>query len=132
MGDMDPLEIGVIGSVLGGSILLLAQWFWRSPLSSIVLRFQKNEPRIAGKWRTTFKEEGQEYHESVTLRQHGRNIMADIILREDNNDETVYKFVGTFRNLVLSGTYHLNYAQIRRSHRRWSWGGSGSRINSVI
>ena len=27
---------------------------------------------------------------------------------------------------------HLNYAQIRRSHRRWSWGGSGSRINSVI
>ena len=105
MGDMDPLEIGVIGSVLGGSILLLAQWFWRSPLSSIVLRFQKNEPRIAGKWRTSFKEEGQEYHESVTLRQHGRNIMADIILREDNNDETVYKFVGTFRNLVLSGTY---------------------------
>ena len=66
MGDMDPLEIGVIGSVLGGSILLLAQWFWRSLLSSIVLRFQKNEPRIAGKWRTTFKEEGQEYHESVT------------------------------------------------------------------
>ena len=31
--------------------------------------------------------------------------MADIILREDNDDETVYKFVGTFRNLVLSGTY---------------------------
>ena len=28
--------------------------------------------------------------------------------------------------------YDLNYAQIRRSHRRWSWGGSGSRINSVI
>ena len=28
--------------------------------------------------------------------------------------------------------FNLNYAQIRRSHRRWSWGGSGSRINSVI
>ena len=27
---------------------------------------------------------------------------------------------------------HLNYAQVRRSHRRWSCGGSGSRVNSVI
>ena len=102
---MNPLEIGVFGSVLGGSILLLAQWLWRNLLSGIIVRFQKGEPTIAGKWRTTFKEEDQKYHESVTLRQQGRNIMADIILREDNDDETVYKFVGTFRNLVLSGTY---------------------------
>ena len=102
---MDPLATGVIGSVLGGFVVLLIQWFWRSLLPSISPRLQKNGPRIAGKWRTTFKEEGQEYHESVTLRQHGRNVMADITLREDNNDETIYKFVGTFRNLVLSGTY---------------------------
>ena len=26
----------------------------------------------------------------------------------------------------------LNYAQIRRSHRRWSCGDSGTRVNSVI
>ena len=29
-------------------------------------------------------------------------------------------------------SYNLNYAPIRRSHRRWSCGGSGSRVNSVI
>ena len=28
--------------------------------------------------------------------------------------------------------YNLNYAQIRRSHRRWSCGDSGTRVNSVI
>ena len=28
--------------------------------------------------------------------------------------------------------YHLNYAQIRRSHRRWSCGGSGSGVNSIM
>ena len=28
--------------------------------------------------------------------------------------------------------YNLNYAQIRRSRRRWSCGGSGSRVNTVI
>ena len=27
--------------------------------------------------------------------------------------------------------WNLNYAQVRRSHRRWSSGGSGSRVNSV-
>ena len=35
--------------------------------------------------------------------------------------------VNSFRVL-----FNLNYAQIRRSHRRWSCGGSGSRVNSVI
>ena len=38
------------------------------------------------------------------LLQRGRNVTADIVLRE-GEDETVYKFVGTFRNLILSGTY---------------------------
>ncbi len=27
---------------------------------------------------------------------------------------------------------NLNYAQIRRSHRRWSCGGSGSGVNSIM
>ena len=30
------------------------------------------------------------------------------------------------------GYYNLNYAQIRRGRRRWSCGGSGSRVNTVI
>ena len=30
------------------------------------------------------------------------------------------------------GALYLNYAPIRRSHRRWSCGGSVSRVNSVI
>ena len=34
--------------------------------------------------------------------------------------------------LIYWGLYHLNYAQIRRSHRRWSCGDSGTRVNSVI
>ena len=32
----------------------------------------------------------------------------------------------------LEKRIHLNYAQIRRSHRRWSCGDSGTRVNSVI
>ena len=28
--------------------------------------------------------------------------------------------------------WNLNYAQIRRSHRRWSCGGSGSGVNSIM
>ncbi len=101
---MDPLAIGIAASLLGGLAVVFLQWFWRSALPDIVLRFQKNEPRIGGKWKTQFEEEGQTYSENVTLRQRGRNVTADIVLRE-GDDETVYKFVGTFRNLILSGTY---------------------------
>jgi hypothetical protein len=32
-------------------------------------------------------------------------VTATINLREDDDDETVYHFQGTFRNLILSGTY---------------------------
>ena len=101
---MDPLVVGIGASVLGGLAVLFLQWFWRNALPSIVLRFQKNEPRIGGKWRTQFEEGGTPYSENVTLRQRGRNVTADIVLRE-GEDETVYEFVGTFRNLILSGTY---------------------------
>ena len=55
-------------------------------------------------------------------------------------DEQVGKFfvgMGTdtreqFRQKNKNLVCNLNYAQIRRSHRRWSCGDSGTRVNSVI
>ena len=38
----------------------------------------------------------------------------------------------TLSKFAARATLHLNYAQIRRSHRRWSCGDSGTRVNSVI
>ncbi len=52
-----------------------------------------------------------------------------------------YVLEGKFRFAVKGGkeqilgpgeVFYLNYAQIRRSHRRWSCGDSGTRVNSVI
>ena len=101
---MDLLVIGIGASIIGGFAVILIQWVWRSGWLPFAPWIQKNEPRIVGRWKTQFKEEGQAYSENVTLRQSGRNVTADIVLRE-GDDETVYKFVGTFRNLILSGTY---------------------------
>ena len=36
------------------------------------------------------------------------------------------------KDISDSHRFHLNYAQIRRSHRRWSCGGSGSGVNSIM
>ncbi len=91
-------------AIVGGLGVILLQWLWQSVLPAVVLRFQKNEPRIGGMWKTRFEEGGQTYYEKVTLKQRGRNVKADIVLHEDDG-ETVYKFDGTFKNLILSGTY---------------------------
>ena len=45
------------------------------------------------------------------------------------NDEMI---VGRLSLTPEGAVFYLNYAQIRRSHRRWSCGDSGTRVNSVI
>lgn len=100
----DPIATGTVGSIIGGFVLLFVQWAWRRGWFSRATWFQTSEPRIVGKWKTQFEEKGQIYSENVTLRQRGRTVTADIVLREGEG-ETVYKFDGTFKNLILSGTY---------------------------
>lgn len=95
----------VIASLIGGIIVLILQWVWKTALPELSLRFLRNEPRIAGEWKTTFKENGKEYNENVTLKQRGRNITGVILLKEEEDEDTVYNFSGTFKNLILSGTY---------------------------
>lgn len=96
----------ILSSFIGAGLLLVCQWLWKSVLPAVVLRFQKNEPRIAGRWKTSFDEEGKNYTETVHLKQRGRVVSATFILKDDEEDEEiVYHFSGTFKNLILSGTY---------------------------
>ena len=46
-----------------------------------------------------------------------------------NNLAELYYTMGKY---AQAEPLYLNYAQIRRSRRRWSCGGSGSRVNTVI
>jgi len=94
----------VVASICGGVLVLILRWLWKEVLPALVIRFQKNEPRIGGRWKTSFEEDGKTYSENVTLKQRGRRISATIILKEGDED-IVYQFTGTFQNLVLSGTY---------------------------
>jgi hypothetical protein len=98
------LQYTVLVSVAAGVLVLLLQWTWNNFLSTIILHLQKNEPRIAGLWKTSFNEEGKEYTETVTLKQHGRKTTGTIVLKDDD-DEITYHFRGTFQNLILSGSY---------------------------
>lgn len=95
----------VIASIAGGLFVLLFQWFWKNIMPDITMHLLKRtETRIAGDWKSSFMEEGKQYSENVKLKQRGRNVTAIITLRDDDED-IVYKFKGTFQNLILSGTY---------------------------
>ncbi len=100
MGIAENALAGLIGAI----VLLFLQWIWKDVMPSIFIRFQKNEPRIAGKWRTSFDEEGKAYTEKVTLKQRGRKLKGTIVLK-DGEEEIIYDFIGTFQNLILSGVY---------------------------
>lgn len=95
----------VIYSVLGGLIVLVLIWLWNNVFPPIIQRFYRDEPKIGGSWKTTFWENQKEYHETVTIRQKGRKVRGTIVLHEDEQQVTTYKFEGRFKYLVLTGTY---------------------------
>lgn len=82
---------------------LVVVWAWKELAPRFAQLFY-SEPLIAGIWRTTFAEEGTEFHENVKLVQRGRKVEGEIIL-EDGGVQTKYKFKGIFRYLILTGTY---------------------------
>ena len=97
--------IGVITSVVGSLILAglvrLSLGIWR--------RMHRGDPdvsELAGTWTTTFSEDGKEKREKVKVRQKGSRVEGEIVVREDPQDEgDTYAFEGTYRNLILTGTY---------------------------
>jgi hypothetical protein len=66
--------------------------------------FSHSEPSIVGKWNTAFQEGGKDAHEEVTVRQRGSRVRGQIALRSEDETE-IYDFEGTFKNLILTGTY---------------------------
>ena len=78
-------------------------------------------------------------------RAFSRSDLDFLMSRENHTPQSIRRFRKTrlrVMNLFLrdirrdfyrawSVCWHLNYAQIWRRHRRWSCGGSGSRVNSV-
>ena len=90
---------------VGGVLVLLAIWLWKDVFPRVVQRFRRDEPLLSAKWKTTFVEEGREYHETVTLVQKGRRVGGHISLRESDDEIATYRFEAMFRHLILSGTY---------------------------
>ena len=89
-----------------GLIVAVLVWMWRRYLwEKITGLFPQRQTKIAGRWRTEFKEDEHSYSETVTLHQRGRRITADFELEEDG-EVTKYRFSGTFQDLILSGTYY--------------------------
>lgn len=89
----------IIGSIAFAAIQALLWGGYR-----LYLYISRVRPIIQGKWRTTFNENGDESHESVTLKQKGRQVKGKIEYL-DEGKKIIYKFKGSFDNLILTATY---------------------------
>lgn len=99
-----PLPYILLTATIGALIGIFIRWFWYDGLPWVIQYLSKSSLVISGKWKTSFKEEGKKYSEIATLKQRGQKISGTIVLNEEG-EEIIYNFNGTFKDLILSGTY---------------------------
>lgn len=87
-------------SIIGGLIVLILIWLWNNVIPRIMQRFLHQEPSINGKWNTTFKEDTHTFNEVVTLIQKGRRVSGQIVLKLEQQEDSVYTFEGSFKYLI--------------------------------
>ena len=92
------------GAIVGGLAVIGIMWLWREIVPRIMTHLLQGEPKIAGTWKTTFKEAGETKHETVELFQKGRLIKGTLVLREADG-ESKYRFRGTFKHRILKAVY---------------------------
>ena len=66
---------------------------------------------ISGKWKTAFKEGGQDYSEKVSLELIGDKVKGEIELIDPNDHDKItdtYRFKGVFKERVLTATWVSN------------------------
>jgi hypothetical protein len=94
----------LITATIGAIIGIFIKWFWYDGLPWAFQYLSRSGLVISGRWKTSFKEEGKQYNETALLKQRGQKVLGTIVLNEEGK-EIIYKFNGTFKDLILSGTY---------------------------
>lgn len=98
-------SIGVLQGVIAALVIFAGQAFiWG--IYRLYLFIFRVKPLIAGKWKTTFTESENNgpSHETVTLKQKGSQVSGEIEY-DGEGEKIIYKFKGSFRDLILTATY---------------------------
>ncbi len=95
---------GTLKYIIGGGVIIIVEALifggWR-----LCLYIFRTRPIIAGKWKTTFTEEGEKTsNEVVTLKQRGSKVTGEIKF-DDEGKKIIYTFKGSYKNLILTATY---------------------------
>ena len=97
----------IVGFILGIFSSIVAPLIWNRYIKWNIVRKNKLSPElsIAGKWMSTFAEDGQIYKERVEIIQKGRKIEALLDLNQ-NGKNYKYNFTGEYKNKILTGSYN--------------------------
>ena len=105
-----------IGTALAAILIGGAFWRWwdNKRGKNIDLDSDPNKIKatlIAGKWRTSFKEDEQEFNENVEIHIDGNEVWGTIDLIDLNDPSLItdsYKLKGKYMDRILAGTYESN------------------------
>jgi len=102
---MDEIVIGIISGLVTGCLIWFFQAIWLKILEPKIENYLYSDVRIDGIWTGELIGAESVYKEEITVFQKGHRITGMIKCIEGEDKGHAYNFEGTFRNLILTGSY---------------------------
>jgi hypothetical protein len=102
------LGSGVVSGLVATFLAVVARKYWVSVVMPWYEERIYRNAKIEGRWnsRVSYSKSGHDWDEFMfDIQRHSHSVKATLICTDGANKGSVYNFEGTFRNLILTGTY---------------------------
>ncbi|ALM66753.1 hypothetical protein ACUVJI_04700 [Vibrio parahaemolyticus] len=105
MFDLNNVAAGIVAGLVTGVLIWFFRAIWLSILKPRIEDLLYKGVRIDGLWFSELVGAESTHKEEIVVVQRGNKISGTIKTVEGQDKGSNYKFTGSFKNLVLTGTY---------------------------
>ncbi|HHF2855184.1 TPA: hypothetical protein ACPJZ8_004408 [Vibrio diabolicus] len=105
MIDLNSVVAGIVAGLITGVLIWLFRVVWLSILKPLTEDLLYKGVRIDGLWFSELVDTDSIHKEEISVVQRGNSISGTIKTLEGQDKGSSYRFTGSFKNLILTGTY---------------------------
>ncbi len=102
------LVAGLFAGLIVSFLCLVLRQLWVRNILPWYEEQVYHDAKIEAQWRATLNMEGIETRETINLLRKGHNVTLTISRTSASDEGRTYLATGTFRNLILTGTYEAS------------------------
>ena len=102
---MEQIGIGIVGGIVSAAFCLLFATFWKNTILPWYEEKVYHDAKIEGKWKGTYNYGEGATEDLIILNRKGHRVWGTIRSVSGVDEGNDYYFEGTFKNLLLTGTY---------------------------